>query len=223
MNMGLILSGVLGIVICILLGMAFSIMESAILALNRSRLLQLFADEHPEETDEQEIFRDTKEVYFVSRLGLCVVLVVGGFCAFVTFHEILTQFLDEQTFPSLRLLAAALTLLVVVPVFLFSVYGVPRLIMRQPLLATGSEVPAWMRIFLRLVRPWGKLARIRNYLPLGAILAHHRLTKTELVALVTDLEIAEKETPAAAGGDRAGTGGIRRRCGRRAGRRGNHL
>ncbi|HBF34307.1 TPA: hypothetical protein DDW35_07060, partial [Candidatus Sumerlaeota bacterium] len=66
-------------VLSLALGMLFSIMESAILTLNRVRLLQLFGDTHHNGFSEQHIFRETKEVYLVSRLGLSATLVLCGF------------------------------------------------------------------------------------------------------------------------------------------------
>lgn len=196
MIMALLLCGIIGLLVCVLLGMAFGIMQSAILALNRTRLLQLFAAEHPEKTDEQEIFRDTKDVYFVSRLGLSVALAVAGFCAYALFHLGLEQLPLQLDSTCRRLVGGALTVFTVLQIFLLCVFGIPRLILRQPSIEAGTQYVPWMRFFMRFAQPLARFARIRSYLPLGHLLPPHRLTKTDLVALVTDLEVGEKEAPA---------------------------
>ena len=48
MSTASLLTSLCGIALSLILGMLFSAMESGVLALNRTRLMELFGDEHPE-------------------------------------------------------------------------------------------------------------------------------------------------------------------------------
>jgi len=184
-----------GVALCLLSGMAFSLMETTVLMLNRLRLLQLFGEEQPQPTSEQDVFRDTKDVYFISRLGLCATLVTAGFLFAGTGAELLRERMPADAASSQRpyLLAVVLTLVLLTPIYLFCTFGLPRLIVRPVSAASETELPAWMRVFIRVVRPLARLSRIAALLPLGRMLPHHQLTKNDLVALVTHLDVDEEE------------------------------
>jgi CBS domain containing-hemolysin-like protein len=78
--------------------------------------------------------------------------------------------------------------LVLPPVFLFVVYGVPRLLLRQEGMESDDDIPRWLRPFLGMVRSLRVLSRVFYLLPFGGLFQHHQLTKSDLLALVTDLE-----------------------------------
>ncbi|HUT25592.1 MAG TPA: hemolysin family protein [Sumerlaeia bacterium] len=184
-----------GVALCLLFGMAFSLMETTLLMLNRLRLLQLFGEEQPQPTSEQDVFRDTKDVYFISRLGLCATLVTAGFLLTAAGAELLRERLPADAASSQRpyLLAVMLTLALLTPTYLFCTFGLPRLIVRPISAASETELPAWMRVFIRVVHPLARLSRIFALLPLSRVLPHHHLTKNDLVALVTHLDVDEGE------------------------------
>ena len=209
MSAASLLTSLCGIVLSLVLGVLFSAMESGVLALNRTRLMQLFGDEHPEPTTEQDIFRDAKEIYFVSRLGICLTLVAAGFSTFhLIFSPLEAMSVEEKLDPNTYLFSSVLlTLLILPPVYLFCVFGLPRLLIRQTPIGAEEDLPWWMRRFIHVVRPLSLLARISALFPLGRVLPQHQLTKNDLVALVTDLDIDEEEDgegPAGASAEGAG-------------------
>jgi len=191
-SLSLWLAGV-GLVLSLGLGVAFSLLETSILMLNRMRLVQLFADEHPELTNEQGIFRETKEVYHVSRLGLCATLVVAGLCLWRILKAVFFGF----GFWRLRhpeaggVLVFALACLLLPPLYLSLVYTVPRLLVRQGSVKTEAQLPGWMHLLLLVVRVLGAGFRVFSLLPTRRLSLHHRLTKNDLLALVTDLDQVE--------------------------------
>jgi len=137
---------ILGLALSLALGMAFSAMESASLALNRMRLLQIFGDEHPEARSEQEVLRDTKDLYFVSRLGLCATLVVAGF----SLQGILSALLAHlsgggpESATAKELIPTLLTLVILPPLYFLAVIGLPRLsIPASSTNGNGDEIPRW--------------------------------------------------------------------------------
>jgi magnesium and cobalt transporter len=174
-----------GFCLSLVLGGVFSAMESVLLAMNRARRLQLFGDEHPQPMDEQNIFRETKDVYFVSRLGLCATLVSAGFCAFQVIW--LTGLFRSP-------LGAGLAMVLLVPPpYAFAVFGLPRLLSRQTAAEAAEGLPGWMRAFMRFVRPLAILSRLAALPPIRDHLPHHQLTKSDLVSLVTDLDPDEND------------------------------
>ena len=190
----------LGIALSLVLGMAFSAMESTSLALNRARLLALFGDDELEETSEQEIFRDTKDVYFVSRFGLCTTLVLAGFCA----ENLLAALVREANLlsgefvsgPYFHIFTMALTLVGLTPVYLFCVFGLPRFLFKSAAPEESNHPQPWMRFFISVVHPLALLSRLSAVFPIRHLLPRYHLTKNELVALVTDLEVDEAESSA---------------------------
>jgi len=187
-----------GFCLSLAVGGAFSAMESALLAMNRARLLDLFGDEHPEATDEQDIFREAKDVYFVSRLGLCATSITAGFCAFQAIWV-------TGVFRSL-LGAGLATVLLVPPPYAFAVFGLPRLLARQSTNEADDDLPGWMRAFVRFVRPLAILSRLAALPPIRDHLPHHQLTKSDLVSLVTDLDTDDGDVADASDGGENGTG-----------------
>ncbi|MBN1865877.1 CBS domain-containing protein [Candidatus Sumerlaeota bacterium] len=184
-------------ILSLALGAAFSVMESTSLLVNRFRLLQLFGDDQPEETNEQEIFRSTKEAYRVSRLGLCATLVVAGFSTAWLLELALERigFARAGRPGSIRILAIGLTAVLLPPVYLLCVYGIPRLLLRQP--SGGAQrgmPPLWMRGMTAVVRPLSTVLRTLTRWPLGRLLPYRQLTKSDLISLVTDLEVGEEDS-----------------------------
>ncbi|NQU42270.1 HlyC/CorC family transporter, partial [bacterium] len=90
------------------------------------------------------------------------------------------------------LLSLALTLALLPPVYLFLVYGVPRLLVRQQQVVSESDLPGYVRPFLGLVGLLSIFSRL-FYLVFGGLFPHRDLSKSDLLALVTDLEPEEEE------------------------------
>lgn len=179
------------------LGMLFSVMESAILMLNRARLIQLFGDAQPDGVSEQHIFRETKEVYLIARLGLCSALVL---CGFSLAWILIKSFKACASEPSALWPAAAgigTAFLLTPPLYLFAAYAVPRLLVRQAPVDNESELPRWIRALLKLGRFCGFFLRVFSFIPTEGFALHHQLSKNDLVKLVTGLETTEEESPAA--------------------------
>ena len=175
------------------LGTAFHAVASAVLRLNRARMLRLFGDEEPEITAEEAILRDTKDIYFVARLGLAAALVGTGFCTITLASAIAGHWWGPAT-PGRHALESAVAILVATPLFLFCAFGVPRIAMRRNAIQDDEyELPRWMEGFLRIVRPLTSFSRLGDLLPMGQIVPRHQLSKSELVALVTDLDIEDEE------------------------------
>lgn len=193
---GFIWLGGLGLVFAIGFGMIFSMMETIVLILNRMRLVERFADEAPIPVTEQEIFQETKEVYFVSRLGLTSMLMLAAFCVMLIVSGIYGRsdssgVLPIWTHTGMHLLIVCLVLS---PLYLFVVYAIPRLMIRQGSIESEEDLPRWIRPFLALVRNLRIISRVFYLLPFGKLFQHHELTKSDLLALVTDLEWGEEET-----------------------------
>lgn len=183
-----------GMLLCMLVGMAFHAAGSAVLRLNRARLLRLFSEGAAEIDAERAILRDTKDTYFVSRLGLAASLVGTAFCAVAMVRGILGLLTGGPGDATREIWEALIALALATPLFQFFVFGVPRLTMRRAVSTDEDyELPAWMSPFLRLVRPLAAAARVGRALPLGRLLPRHQLTKNDLVALVTDLDIDEED------------------------------
>jgi CBS domain containing-hemolysin-like protein len=193
-----------GLVLALGLGVAFSLLETSVLMLNRMRLVQLFADEHPEPTNEQDIFRETKEVYLMSRLGLCATLVVAGLCLWKILKIIFFGFAFWRVeHPEVAGgLVFALACILLPPLYLSLVYAAPRLMVRQGSVKTEAQLPGWMHFLLLIVRVLGAGFRMFRFLPTRHLSLHHRLSKSDLLALVTDLtQVEEPEEPHDRNGD----------------------
>lgn len=191
MTTPLLLLCLFGIFLSLVLGAAFSMMESAVLAINRSRLIKLFGDEHPESTSEQEIFRETKEIYFISRLGLCTMLVIGGFCT----YRLMLAAMQATPLPNAFIVPISMVLAIAVlsPPFLLFVFTMPRLIASPMALDDDISLPRWINIFIFCVHPLAQFARVMNLPLIRLLIPKRQLTKNELVALVTMLDVSDDE------------------------------
>lgn len=185
-----------GLLAMLLMGIIFSLMESMVLMLNRARLVTLFADEADADITEQAIFRETKEVYFVSRLGFSASLVGSGFCMLALVAALLHSAAFLQEWPeTLRFgLYSAITLVLLPPIFLFGFFAVPRILTRQEVFEKEDDLPRWAWPVLQLMRRMTVLAQIFYLLPLERLFQHHELTKGDLLAMVTELDIEEEDT-----------------------------
>ncbi len=186
-----------GIVVGLAGGMAFSALESAVLALNRIRLLRLFSDEVPDASSEQEIFRDTKDTYALTRLGVNASILVVGLCFVTLASQSIAQFLPPGSsfgaYTRNMLLALLAALVLVVPLHLLFVFAIPRFLGRRITVATDAELPAWVRHFHRTVHPLSVISRQASRFWHGLLLPHYHLTKNDVVALVTHLDLEEDE------------------------------
>ncbi len=190
-----------GIVAGLAGGMAFSALESAVLALNRIRLLRLFSDEVADASSEQEIFRDTKDTYALTRLGVNASILVVGLCCMMLSARVLHHLLPPDgafgAFSRNVLLALVVTLVLVVPLHLLFVFAVPRFLGRRITLSTDAELPVWVRHFHRALHPLSVISRQASRLWHGLLLPHYHLTKNDVVALVTHLDLEDEEEDAA--------------------------
>ncbi len=183
-----------GMPACFALGMMFSNMESFVLSLNRFRLLQFFADEHPEDMTEQQIFRETKDLYFISRLGMCVSVAGAGICLFRILLYLLGKTLGIQRcgLDTLLVLSAGLTLLLLTPP-LMAALGFPRFFSRHISIESESDLPRLMQWFLALTRRCSFITSFCSNSFMARLLPGRELSKGELVTLATDLDVDEEE------------------------------
>ncbi|HBF34306.1 TPA: hypothetical protein DDW35_07055, partial [Candidatus Sumerlaeota bacterium] len=87
------------------------------------------------------------------------------------------------------------------PLYLFFAYAVPRLLVRQEPVDSEAELPSWVRASLSAGRFFGFFFRAFSFVPMGNLSFHHKLTKNDLVALVTELETDESEETSAEKGE----------------------
>jgi CBS domain containing-hemolysin-like protein len=189
------LLSLVGVLACFALGAMFSVMESFVLSLNRFRLLQFFADERPETMTEQQIFRETKDLYFCARLGICLTAMGAGICLFrmlLYVGEHLLGMTQRYGLDTLLVLSAALTLLLLTPP-LMGALGLPRFLARHTAIESEAELPWLMQVLLALTRRGSLVTGFFSDSFLAHLLPCRELSKGELVTLATDLELNEEE------------------------------
>ncbi|HPS01797.1 MAG TPA: hemolysin family protein [Candidatus Sumerlaeota bacterium] len=196
MSFGSFLLSFVGMLACFALGAMFSVMESFVLSLNRFRLLQFFADEHPEAMTEQQIFRETKDLYFSARLGMCLAAAGAGVCLFrmilYCLGPVLGMVPGSYGLDTLLVLSAGLTLLLLTPL-LMAALGLPRFFSRRTSIESESDLPRPMQWLLTLTRRGSLITSFFSDSFMAHLLPGRELSKGELVTLATDLELDEEE------------------------------
>ncbi len=169
-------------------------MESYVLSLNRLRLLQFFADEHPEEVTEQQIFRETKDLYFISRLGICVTATGAALCVFRMFLYLLGPIggLQGGGKGGLLILSAGLTLLLLTYPLMVAL-GLPRFFSRRISIESETELPRLMQGLLAVTRRCSLVTSFCSNSFVARLLPGRELSKGELVTLATDLDVDDDE------------------------------
>ncbi len=178
-----------GLFFALFFSAVFYVLQTATLSLNRIRLLKLFSDSDSAMGSEQKILNETKDNYFISRLGLCAMYTIAMILSLYLLQQATATLLDlDLMSPLCFVLSLMLTLVFLPPVYMFLVFALPRLMTKSAVDSAQTRFPSWLGHFLSAVQPLAILRHLPDALHLGKFLPRRELTKSDLLALVTDLE-----------------------------------